>query len=117
MQSKNDGVGNTTQKPKSLAVLETEEHAEQVVARADGKDMLEFVPSGHGSAKVPFLSPTESAPQPGRDWESFRPVEVSSAPPPVVPYPEAWHRKSGRVCALEGVGKTPLRLLRARRSY
>ncbi|HET6343659.1 MAG TPA: hypothetical protein VFH51_01955 [Myxococcota bacterium] len=99
-------------KPKRLAVLETEAHAEEVVAQVRGKDMLDgHYPvwgKGHGTLPDPMLH--------GRAWESHRPMEAEPPAPPVVALPSQW-QKNGRICMLRGPGKHAIMVLQARRSY
>lgn len=97
---------------KTLAVLETEEHAAEVRACADGKDMVEYTYRTPGRAP----SPIAGSFQQGKDWESFRPLEVKPNTPPWIRYAHSWNQQRGRFCAVAGLGPQ-LNLLRARRAY
>jgi hypothetical protein len=102
-----------TNKPKRLAVLETEAHAEEVVAQVGGKDMLDGHYPVWGKGPARFADDVLT----GRAWESFRPMEAEPPAPPVVRVPHQWQQKNGRICMLRGPGKHAIMLLQARRTY
>ena len=100
------------QTDKSLAVLETEEHAAEVRACAEGKDMIEYPYATPGRAPSALTGGFQS----GKDWESFRPLEVKANTPPWIRYGAGWHQQRGRFCAFSGLGAR-LNVLRARRAF
>jgi hypothetical protein len=101
---------------KRLAVLETADHADEIVALAGGQDRMEYTyPTAGANPSQPATAFDRSRFGAGHHWEKLRPLEASSAAMPVISYTERWRHHRGRFGAVKGFGHLALHLLLARR--
>ena len=112
----NDDSHKNNDSGKRLAVLETADHADEVVAQAQGQDRIEYTYQTPGANPgAPATAFDRSHFGAGHHWEKLRPLEAGHAAVPVISYGERWRHDRGRFGAVKGFGHLALHVLLARR--
>ena len=112
----NDGSQNYEKSTKRLAVLETADHADEVLALAQGQDRMEYTyPTPGSNPGQPATAFDRSHFGAGHHWEKLRPLEAGGTAMPVIDFGASWRQQRGRFGAMKGFGRLALRVLLARR--
>ncbi len=112
----NDESEDYVKPTKRLAVLETADHADEVVALAGGQDRMEYTyPTPAANPSATGTAFDQSRFSTGHHWEKLRPLEASGAAMPVIDFGASWRHQRGRFGAVRGFGRLALRVLLARR--